>query len=157
MSSKSQGSAALGIAKQRQRDNMHNVKLLVTSVVMILHLVISACSGPFSGRRADAPVIEQSENLVYLDVGLMHNVLCQVLEAKRLPTGRLRVYAKFYNEHNGTVETQIQVKFKGEGGRIIDQTGWMPLLLPRREATEFEHTSLAAGVSDFTLLLRLAR
>ncbi len=136
---------------------MHCSKIWVASLVLLLFLTLSGCNGPYSGRRADAPPVEQTESLVYLDAGLVNDIPCQSIKAEQLPSGRIRVYARFLNQQDDTVETKVRIKFTGSNGHIVDQTNWMPLLLPRREITEFVHTSLATGATDFTLLLRLAR
>lgn len=97
------------------------------------------------------------ENLVYLDAAAVRQIPCQALEAERLESGRVRVYARFLNKRNATAECQVKVKFKNAAGRVVDETGWMPFVLPRREVAQFEHTSLSANAKDFTLMLRAAK
>ncbi|MBU0616485.1 MAG: hypothetical protein KKI02_02085 [Planctomycetes bacterium] len=101
--------------------------------------------------------LEAEENLVYLDSALTAAIPCHDLTSERLPSGRLRVLAQFYNRQNHTAECAVKLKFKDDTRRILDETGWMPLLLPRRELTQFEHTSLTTQATDFVLLLREAK
>ena len=127
----------------------------VTRLLAVL-LLCSSCVG-YHGTRTNGPTIQQTDNLVYLDHGLTSWVPCEKINAEQLPGGRMRVYARFANEHNKSVECQIDVKFKSADGRVVDETGWMPFLLSRRETTQFEYTSLVTGAKDFTVLLREAK
>ena len=111
--------------------------------------------GPHRGTKMRT-TLEESENLVYLDWALTSAIPCRQLTTERLPSGRLRVLAQFYNKRNRTAECAVQLKFKDDAQRVLDETGWMPLLLPRRELTQFEHTSLTTQATDFVLLLRAA-
>ena len=80
-----------------------------------------------------------------------------MLKAEEIAEWTYPVYARFYNRRNTTAECQIKVKFKDADGRVVDDTGWMPFVLPRSEVTQFEHTSLSTDVKDFTVLLRAPR
>lgn len=115
------------------------------------------CIGPTQGSRTMSEPLETTSNLIYMDRTLNIQIPCEVLEAELLDSGRMEIYGRFYNKRNKPAECQIQVKFKSEDGRIVDETGWMPFLLPRREVKEFRHISLAAEASDFVLLLREAK
>lgn len=130
----------------------------------ILHLIavfiitagfVSGC-GPHRGTRMNTAPLEEAENLVYLDSALTAAIPCRQLTSSRLPSGRLQVLAQFYNNQDHTAECAIKLKFKDEAQRVLDETGWMPLLLPRRELTQYEHTSLTTQATDFVLLLRRA-
>ena len=123
---------------------------------LVLVLLFCGC-GPYHGTQMTKPPLERHENLVYLDYALATKIPCETLKGEKLASGRTRIYARFFNKQNHTAECQIQIKFKNADGRVIDQTGWMPFLLPRREVVEFEHVSLTSGINDFTLLLRAAR
>ncbi|NIA15461.1 MAG: hypothetical protein GWP08_15465 [Nitrospiraceae bacterium] len=128
------------------------------AVVASLMLVWYVCGcGPYRGTKAEPPPLESYENLVYLDSALTTAIPCEDLSAESLPSGRLRVYVSFYNRQNHTAECQVMLKFKDAGGRIIDETSWMPLLLPRRQSTQFEHTSLSNKAKGFVLMLRKAK
>ncbi len=129
---------------------------LLASVCLVV-VFFTGCQGPVPGVHTTREPLETYSNLVYIDGSLTSQVPCQVLEAKKTDSGRMEVYARFFNERDEAVESQIRLKFKGEDGRIVDQTGWLPFLLPRREVTEFRHTSLTKDASDFVLLLREAR
>ena len=126
--------------------------IILTLVAIIL---LYGCV-PYQGTRITQPPLEKNENLVYLDYALTAKIPNEVLEAEILESGRMRIYTRFYNKQDKTAECQIKIKFKTAEGKVIDQTGWMPFLLPRRESTEFVHTSLTDGVKDFTMLLRVA-
>lgn len=132
-------------------------KIILFLIVGFIALLSSSCQGPTHGVRTNKEPLESHYNLIYMDQTLTSQVPCETLDARKLESGRMTIYARFFNKRNKAAECQIQVKFKGGDGRIVDQTGWMPFLLPRREVTEFRHTSLANNVSDFTLLLREAR
>jgi len=122
-------------------------------------LAVIACvgCGPFRGTRPLRPALELRENLVYEDGGLRLQTPCEQLEAERLESGRMQVHAAFSNERNYTAECQIKVKFNDSTGRVIEDSGWMPLLMPRREVTSFTYTSLTDKAQDFVVLLRQAR
>ena len=126
-------------------------------LVSMLVTLMTGCIGPTEGVRTDDPPLELRENLVYMDRSLTLQIPCDVLKAKKLDSGRTEIYARFFNKRNKTAECQIQVKFKDGAGRVMDETGWMPFLLPRREVTEFRHTSLVRNSVNFILLLREAR
>jgi hypothetical protein len=126
------------------------------SFYTLLALSLCGCLG-YHGSKEESPTIQDRESLVYLDFALKPVIPCEGLSAEELPSGRTRVHARFANKQNHTAECQIKVRFKDDTGRVIDETGWMPFLLPRREVTQFEHTSLCTGVKDFTILLRAAR
>jgi hypothetical protein len=66
------------------------------------------------------------------------------------------VLAQFYNKQNRTAECAIKLKFKDDAEQVLDETSWMPLLLPRREVTQWEHTSLTTKATDFVVMLRKA-
>jgi hypothetical protein len=120
-----------------------------------LTMSLYGCAGYRASKTG--PTVQDTENLVYLDFALKVSIPCETLNAEQLPSGRTRVHARFVNRQNHTAECQIKVRFKDSEGRILDETGWMPLLLPRREVTQFEHTSLCTGAKDFTILLRAAK
>ena len=131
----------------------------VLSVAGLLAGLVGLCAGcgPYPGPRVTQPRPQSVENLVYLDAALTWQIPCEALEAHKLPSGRTRVHARFVNRRNASAECQIKVNFKDGSGRVIDETGWLPLVLPRREVVQFEHTSLTTDVSDFTVMLRAAR
>jgi len=131
---------------------MRQSKLTYTASLILLGSVCGC--GPYPGTKADPPPLEAHENLIYLDSALTGQIPCEKLSAERLPSGRLRIYARFYNKQNHTAETQVKIKFKDDKGRTIDQTGWTPFLVPRRESTQFEHTSLTDKATDFVFMLR---
>ena len=131
---------------------MRPSSLTCTAGLILLGLVCGC--GPHPGTRAVPPPLETHENLIYLDSALTVQIPCEELFAEKLSSGRLRVYARFYNRQNHTAETQVKIKFKGAKGRAIDETSWMPLLLPRRQSTQFEHTSLTDKAKDFVFMLR---
>ncbi len=133
------------------------MRLLCLLAACVATAALATGCGPHAGTRMSATPLEVKENLVYLDSALTAAVPCHQLTSDRLPSGRLRVLAQFYNDQNHTAECSIKLKFKDDAGRVLDETGWMPLLLPRRELTQFEHTSLTAEATDFVLLLRKAR
>jgi len=112
---------------------------------------------PYEGRMTAFPPVETQKNLVYTTAGLLLQIPCEHLSAEKLPSGRMHVLARFFNKQDHTAECQVKVKFKDASGKIIDETNWMPLLLPRRELTQFEHTSLTTETEDFVLLLREAK
>jgi len=120
-----------------------------------LTVLLWGCAGYRASQTG--PTVQDTENLVYLDFALTTSIPCETVSAEQLPSGRTRVHARFLNQQNHTAECQVKVRFKDAEGRILDETGWMPLLLPRREVTQFEHTSLCTGVKDFTILLRAAK
>ena len=123
-----------------------------------LLLVVFVCGcAQYGGRKTYVPPRETHKNLVYLDGALVIQIPCEDISAEQLPSGRMRVLARFFNKQNHTAECQVRIRFKDSGGNIIDETSWMPLLLPRRELTQFEHTSLTTKASDFVLMLRKAR
>ena len=119
-------------------------------------IMISSC-GPYSGSRTLGTPKETNQNLVYLNAALTLQIPCEKIEAQKLESGRTKIYARFQNNQNFTAECQIKVKFKNDSGRVVDETGWMPFVLPRREVVQFEHTSLSTDVKDFTLMLRQAK
>lgn len=137
----------------RAAGRLRSRSLLVFGLATILAFV-SGCTG-FRGSKG-GPALEQRENLVYVDGDLLPWVPAEVLTAERTQSGRTKVYARFVNQRNTTVECQIKVKFMAAGGRVLDETNWMPVLFPRRASTEFEQTSLATDVADFVVIVRLA-
>jgi hypothetical protein len=116
----------------------------------------TSCTG-FRGSKTSEATLQSSENLVYIDLWLKPWIPCEDIKAEQLPSGHTRVYARFANKQNRTAECQVKVRFKDAGGRVLDETNWMPFLLARREVTQFEHTSLCTGAQDFTVLLREAK
>ena len=122
----------------------------------VLALTVS-CDGPHRGVKLRTLPLESSENLVYLDSALRHQIPCEFLLSEQLESGRTRIHARFFNDANRSAGCQIKVKFKDENGEIIDETGWRPFILPRREAKDFETTSLKSGAVEFTLLMRVER
>jgi len=123
-----------------------------------LLLASLACScGPYRGTKISSEPLEVEENLVYLDAALTTQIPCEKLSAEQLPTGRLRVRATFVNERNHTAECQLKIKFKDAADQVVEDTGWMPLLLPRRESTAFEQTSLTDQAKKYVILLRKAK
>lgn len=101
--------------------------------------------------------LESREKLVYLDAALTSVLPCRSLSCERKQTGRLRISGSFFNEQNRSAECQVKVKFLGADGSIAEETNWMPIVFPRRELTQFEHTSLTTRADDFVLMLRVAR
>ena len=83
--------------------------------------------------------------------------LCEHVSSERLTSGRLRITARFHNTLEKTAECQIKLRFRGDGGDVVDETNWTPLLLPRRETTQFRQTSLTTKARSYTALLRKAR
>lgn len=140
-------------------DNMKTRKtgLLTLMSCAGLAVVLLGCASAYQGAKTDAPTLESSESLVYLDAALKWQIPCESLTAENLPSGRTRVLARFQNKRNASAECQIQVKFKDANGRVIDETGWLPFVLSRREVTQFEHASLVVGAKDFTVILRAAK
>ena len=129
---------------------------VIRACAVLFPLCLCACA-PYKGTRVSEPPLETHENLVYLDSALGTTIQCETLEAEELSSGRVHVYARFFNKQNRTAECQVQIKFKDDRGRVVDDTGWLPFVLPRRESTEFKHTSLSHDVKDFTFLLRKAK
>ena len=129
---------------------------IVLASAILFPFWLGACA-PYRGTRISEPPLETHENLVYLDSALSATIQCESLEAEELSSGRVHVYARFFNKQNHTAECQVRLKFKDDKGRIVDETGWLPFVLPRRESTEFKHTSLSHDVKDFTFLLRKAK
>ncbi|NQT19330.1 MAG: hypothetical protein HQ592_06470 [Planctomycetes bacterium] len=124
--------------------------------VTLLAVILTAC-GPTRGVPPSSEVLELNAALVYVDYQLRFQIKCEHIEAKQLDSGRMEIYARFYNDANKSAECQIQVKFKDDSDKIIDETGWMPFVLARREVTEFRHLSLARNPDKFVLMLRKAR
>lgn len=131
--------------------------LLITFIGVSFLGLFVGCGGTYPGTRVSQAPMESVENLVYLDSSLTKQIPCEILRAEILASGRTRVYARFMNTRDATAECQIKVKFKDASGRIIDDTGWMPFVLPRSEVAQFEHTSLCTDVKNFTLMLRAAK
>jgi len=126
---------------------------IAMSVGMALGVV--GC-GPTLPRTPTTPPLESSQNVVYLDTTAALQIPCETVKAERLATGRTRVLARFFNKRDSAAECQINVKFKDGAGKVIDETGWISVVFPRRESTQFERTSLTPDAKDFTLLLRVA-
>lgn len=133
--------------------------LRITSLLGLAVLTLSpTCGcGPYAGTRINSPPLEFHENLVYLDSAETAVIPCEELQAEKLASGRLRVYARFFNKQNHTAECQVKLKFKDANGEAVDETNWMPLLLPRRQSTQFEQTSLTNNATEFVLMLRKAK
>lgn len=129
---------------------------LIAALGIAMTSLVTGC-GPVAGSRSTEPPLEVRENLVYIDLALAPSIPCQHLQAERLSSGRLLIRARFYNQQDRTAECQIKLKFRDATGNPVDETGWMPFLLPRREVTAFEHTCLSPNASDFTLLMRAAQ
>lgn len=133
------------------------LRQIVLNLILVGLLFLGASCVGYHGTQSDSRTVQSTENLVYLDLLLKGWIPCEAISAEQLPSGRMRVYARFANKQNNTAECQIKLRFKGADGRIMDDTGWMPLILPRREVTQFEHTSLVAGAKDFIVMLREAK
>lgn len=131
-------------------------RTLLTLALLATSLVFVSCVG-YRGTETSGPTIQETENLVYIDLWLKPWIPCEAMKAEETPSGRMRVSARFANKHDQTMECQIEVKFKSADGRIVDDTGWMPFVLPRREVAQFEYTSLVTEPKDFTVLLREAK
>lgn len=132
------------------------MRMLLFMVAGATALVIISCTGPHRGIKMDDAPLEEKENLVYLDSALTAAIPCRDLKCDRLPSGRLKVWAQFYNRQDHTAECAIKLRFKDDDARIVDETSWMPLVLPRRQLTQTEHTSLTTEATDFVLMLRMA-
>jgi hypothetical protein len=129
---------------------------LMSAIAVGGAMVVASC-GPYVGSESSTPALESQENLVYLDLAVREQIPCEKLDAQKQPSGRTLVCARFMNQQNHTAECQIKVKFRNSAGRVVDESSWMPLLLPRREVTQFEHLSLATDVESFTVLVRAAK
>ena len=130
---------------------------ILICLASLMIITFSCGCSPGEGRKTVFTPAETNKNLVYIDSDLTIQIPCEHLSANKLTSGRTQVFAKFFNKQNRTAECQVKVKFKDDGGKIIDETSWMPLLLPRREVTQFEHTSLTTKAKDFVVLLREAK
>jgi len=128
----------------------------ITIICLVLGIVLAACTAPYKGSRTDAGETYSDQNLVYGSLALVSEIPCENLFATELPSGRLRITAQFFNDQDHTAECQIRVKFKDGTGRILEETPWMPLLLPRRESTQFEQNSMGTGATHYTVMLREA-
>ena len=135
---------------------MKPVRLLWLTTALLGMAMLWGC-GPHRGTKIGSAPLESTGNLVYLDAALTTQIPCEHLSAERLPSGRLRVRASFFNEQNHTAECQLKIKFKDEGGQVVEDTGWMPLLLPRRESVDFDQTSLNDRASQYVVMLRKAK
>jgi len=122
---------------------------------LLLGSALPGC-GPYRGTRTVIPPLETREHLVYLDAGLTVQIPCETLVVQEREDGRLAVLASFVNQRNRSAECQIKVKFKDRSGVVLEDTGWMPLLLARRETTQFEYTSLTDQAKEYVLELRKA-
>jgi uncharacterized protein YcfL len=129
---------------------------LILLLAVGLSPLMGGC-GATSGSRTSEVPLETRQNLVYLDRKLLANIPCDHLDAQKLASGRLHVLARFQNKQNQTAEVQVKLKFRDAAGNSVDETSWMPLLLPRRELTEFQHTCLSTTADDFTLMVRIAK
>ncbi len=135
---------------------MYYFKKMFMASLFLLLVGVYGCA-QYGGRKTFISPGETYKNLVYLNEALLIQIPCEHLSSERLPSGRIHVLARFFNKQNHTAECQVRVRFKDANGTILDETNWMPLLLPRREITQFEHTSLNAEATDFVLMLREAR
>jgi hypothetical protein len=136
---------------------MNKTISVLMGITCVAAAVLCSGCGTTAGVRTTRAPLESVENLVYLDAVAARQIPCESLQAERLASGRTRVIGRFYNKRNNTAECQIKVKFKNAAGDVVDETGWMPFLLPRREVVQFDHTSLSTDVKDFTLMLRAAK
>jgi hypothetical protein len=112
------------------------------------------------GAREDIeadPGPQLPENVVYVDSDLLRQVECEHVSCERLASGRRRITARFHNTLDRTAECQIKLRFTDAAGHVVDETNWTPLLLPRRQTTQFTQASLTTRAEGFTVLLREAR
>jgi len=134
----------------------HNKDMIKNFIILYLLIQVFACS-PYIGSRTTTKPLELENNLIYLDNALLSQIPCENLSYKKLSNGHLKINAKFFNMINSTTVCQIKIKFKDEHDNIIEETSWMPLTLPRKEITNFQHLSLNTDAINFTLFLRKFR
>ena len=129
----------------------------LTGILLAASVLFALACGCQKQDVETSPPQQLPEHVTYVDPELLTEVLCEHVSSERLTSGRLRITARFHNTLEKTAECQIKLRFRGDGGDVVDETNWTPLLLPRRETTQFRQTSLTTKARSYTALLRKAR
>lgn len=122
-------------------------------------LILPSCSGPERPQRSDDENVGYyfTEKVILLDHRLERHIKLQAIKAERLENNLLRVRALLYNDTNETLTVQIKARFKDKDGFVVEETNWQPVVLVRREMTQYEENSLNDQAEDYILMIKYYR
>lgn len=130
-------------------------KRWLTGCVTVV-LVLGGCaSGPYMAKRVDDP-LEHTSKVVLMDRGLRNDVAAAALRIERLENGILGGDVQIKNETAKPLAVQLKVKFLDSGKFPIEETNWMPEVIPGNEIYTMKVTSLTKEAQDFVVLVKYA-
>jgi len=132
---------------------MKNLFLLIG---LIVTLSLISCAGPYKSTRIDNP-LEQTEKIVLMDNSLQDDITITGLRKGRLANGLLKVEAQIKNQTDAALPLQIKLKFKDKDKFFIEETNWMPVVVPHYEIYTFESNSLSDKPEDYVICIRYAK
>ena len=133
---------------------MKKIQLLMLGLITLLMLI--SCAGPYKSKRIDNP-LEQIDKVVLMDNSLQDDIAITGLRKGRLANGLLKVEAQIKNQTDESLPLQIKLKFKDKDNFFIEETNWMPVVVPHYEIYTFEMNSLSDKPVDYVVCIRYAK
>ena len=130
-------------------------KMLIVNC-LIVSLFLISCVGPYQATRVDNP-LEQTEKIVLMDNKLQDDVTITGLRKGRLENGLLKVEAQIKNQTDEALPLQIKLKFKDKDNFFVEETNWIPVVVPHYEIYTFESNSLSDKPDDYVICIRYAK
>lgn len=137
-------------------------------VALLLSTMIGGCAPRYPQPRTKAtgphslfkiPVLEAPkqfvEPILSLDEITVEDIYYVDHRQQRLSSGPIRVLFNLYNiSEEREVWLEWKAVFYDETNFQIEQTGWQPLYIPRREVVTLKVNSISPRASNYTVMLR---
>ena len=119
-------------------------------------ILLGGCVGPYPVPIVEDPLERTSQVLVF-DWSIRDDIAATGLRKSRLANGLLQVEAQLKNQTDEPLPVQIKVKFKDKDNFFIEETNWMPVVIPAYEIYSLKTNSLSDKADDFVVNVRYCR
>jgi len=134
---------------------MRTMRILGT--VIILALLVTSCSGPYSPRERKGATPQFSKKILYTDKALVKRLLVANHQSYRESDGRLTVKCALENRKKEGIWADVRIVFYDQDHFEVDKTNWQPHYFEPLAVKEVSVSSLNSMATDYSILLRHAR
>ncbi|MEQ8820626.1 MAG: YcfL family protein [Sumerlaeia bacterium] len=139
--------------------NARSISTCLAAGLMVLALASTGCSrrskAPDLARIDDEAIAAASAPVNILNRDLRKKVAADIVDAERLPDGRLRARVSLRNSTKKPLAVQARTVFKDELGISTgDETPWQPLFFAPQQSLGYAEVSREPTAQTFTVEVR---
>ncbi|MBT7039956.1 MAG: DUF1425 domain-containing protein [Bacteroidetes bacterium] len=130
------------------------MKKMIVMVIVLITLL--GCIGMYKGTKDVGISVEESNYVIYKDIRLKPSISVVTHESQSMGN-LIKVRAKFRNMSVYQVNAEVKIKFLDSSGyEIIDNNGWLPLILEKGEIKSLERIAQSPRAVDYRILIQYA-